>query len=355
MQIVQALANAHVLDAAGRPVYVLEAGKRYVLTNGEAGRALRDGAGELVRGLDRVLPSYDRQSLTRHRLILPFIGRLGDAVVTASCLAALTARYPELTVDIAAPEAAREVFAMMPRFGELLPYPLHERQVGDYDFYLSFEEIDAVPGGAQRSCGDVFSACLRTPRPRACAAVTVPAAARERWNLAPISRPRVAIHAGDSGSLKAYPDALAQVLTDRLVEAGFEVYRIGTSGASCDPTEPLGCHVHDLTGKTVGPEDLAAVLAQMQVVVTCDSFPMHLSGALGVSTVALFAATDAVIASDYPSVRALQSGAACSPCGVAEGACPLGHGRCVAQDDRALSPESIVRRVESFVASVVPV
>ena len=90
MQIVEALGEARVLDADGQAAYNLRAGRQYLLYDCEVAHGLRDAALKLTVGLDRVLPVYRRHPLDRQRLILPFIGRQGDAVVAASCVAALT-------------------------------------------------------------------------------------------------------------------------------------------------------------------------------------------------------------------------------------------------------------------------
>lgn len=122
---------------------------------------------------------------------------------------------------------------------------------------------------------------------------------------------------------------------------------IGAADARDSTRLPVPPAVHDLLGQTPTVADLAAVLEQMQVVVTGDSLPLHLAGALGVTTLSIFTSTDAVIASDYPSVTAWQSDATCSPCRLADGECPLGHSECVAHRVSSLSPRRIVEHVLS--------
>lgn len=349
VQIVETIANAEVFDASGHAAFVLRAGVRYILHDSEAGFGLRDGALKLVTGLDRTLPVYNGQTLDRHHLILPFIGRRGDAVVVASCLAALRQKHPEVSIDIAAPDSPRDVLQLMPRFGELYAYPLEADRVGDYDYYLSFENIEAAPNGAGRSCADLFSRCLRTPRPHSPPSVVVTADARRRWRLEATDRPRVAIHGGRSGNQRSYPQDTAERLAHELVDAGFDVYWIGEDAPARRARLFSAQRIHDLVGRTPTPADLAAVLAQMHVLVTSDSFPMHLAGALGIPTIALFTATDAVLGSDYASVVTVQSQAVCSPCRVATGACPLGHAECIAHRDPSISPSAIVEHVHSLV------
>ena len=367
MQIVEALADSTVLDADGNAVYALRAGRqagfanvRYVLYDAEAGRGLRDGAVNPITSLDSVVPGYDREPLERHRLVLPFIGRLGDAVVAGSCLAALVERFPGVTIDIAAPAPALEVFKLMPRFGRLLAYPIEADALEAYDFHLSFEDVDAVPRGTSRSCADVFSACLRTPRPTTPAPVTIPPDVAARWTLpqtdpgAPglanrqsrlADRPRVALHVGQPDSLRSYPVDLVEALATRLVAEGFDVVLIGTGDVASRPANLSIPRVENLIGSTKTPADLGAVLAQISALITGDSFPMHLAGAMGVPTLALFTATDRVLGSDYPSVTAIQSAAECSPCRIAAGSCPLGHTECIAHRDTSINPQAIVDHV----------
>jgi ADP-heptose:LPS heptosyltransferase len=355
VQIVEAVADVNVLDVGGQAAYALRTGCRYVVHDSEAGHGLRDGALKLTASLDRVLPIYHGETLRQHRLILPFIGRRGDALVVASCLAALKERYPEVTVDIAAPDALREVLCLMPRLGEQLPYPPLAEKIEHYDYYLSFEEVEAVPCGWQRSYADVFSACLHIPCPSSPPQITVPPEVQRRWTLGTIRRPRVAVHVGRSDSLRSYPQDLLDHLVQYLIDARFEVYLVGAG----DAPRRVGTHgtesAHDLCGRTATAADLAAVLMQMDAVMSGDSFPMHLAGMIGVPTLALFTATDAVIGSDYPAVVAIQSRVGCSPCRTAGGVCPLGHGRCIAHRDRSVSPGSIVGHLETLasVAGVV--
>ena len=348
MQIVEAMVDADVFDAAGGAAYLLRAGERYVVYDSEAGLGLRQGAFRSIAGVDRVLSPYNREPLRRQRLVLPFIGRLGDAVVTASCVTALKERYPDIRVDIAAVEATRGLFELMPRVGQLLPYPLEASRLADYDYYLSFESVEAVPDGSARPCADVFSSCLRTPRPAHPPTVTIPREVVQRWRLEKADRPRVAVHVGRPGSLRSFPADLFPQLIRRLAADGYGVYLVGDqAGADVSPGNVDLCY--DCRDRTPTPADLAALLGQMDVVVTGDSFPMHLAGAMGVATVAIFTATDAVLASDYPSVTGVQSRESCSPCRVADGRCPLGHAECTAHRHSSVSADSIVALVAELV------
>ena len=85
----------------------------------------------------------------------------------------------------------------------------------------------------------------------------------------------------------------------------------------------------DLTPLRV--EGMAAALAEVRLLVACDSGPVHLAGALGVPALALFGPTSAVRWGPPPPGRALSLGLACQPCSNHGGErCPLGHHRCLA-------------------------
>ena len=81
MQLVQAMGDVNVLDAAGLPAYDLQLGATYLLYDHEAGYGMRDGAIRRVASLDERLPAYRGEHLTTERIFLPFIGGRGDAIV----------------------------------------------------------------------------------------------------------------------------------------------------------------------------------------------------------------------------------------------------------------------------------
>ncbi|UCE59288.1 MAG: glycosyltransferase family 9 protein [Phycisphaerales bacterium] len=349
MQIVEALDDARVRDDSGQPTYTLKRGQRYLLYDCEAQRGSQAGALRIIGPVHQSIPPYRGEHLDDQRLVLPFIGRSGDAVVTASCVSSLKNKYPSASVTIACIPAARDVFTLTPSMGRLVAYPIQARRLDRFDYCLSFEEIETLADGPRRSGADVFSAVLHTPRPQRPPTVVIPDAIQRKWELPAPDNPRVALHAARADNLRSYPPDLLRGLVDRFIDQGFEVFLIGADADRI--VSPLLSHacVHDLLGRTPTPTDLAAVLSQMHTAVATDSFPMHLAGALGIYTVAIFTATDAILGSDYPSVTALQSNSSCSPCLVADGACPLGHGGCIAHRDPSLAPQSIVQRICSVI------
>lgn len=361
MFIVEAIADTVVKDAGGNDAYPLRRGERYLLHDHEAGLGWRGGALVPREPVEHILPRYRGDTSTAKRLLIPFIGRLGDALALASCAAALRESAPGVAVDVACLKPVRDVLALFPGIVRTIEYPIRAAQLADYDHYASFEHIEAIPDAHARSLADVFSECLHTPRPVAPARPVIPEDVVAKWSGtagldldgkgAGRTRPRVAIHPGLPGCPRSYPLDLAKRLALLLADGGMTVYWIGaTSQRANRPTVQVD-HSFDLINRTPTTSDLGAVLKCVDAVVTCDSFPMHLAGALGATTIAIFTSTNAVLASDYPSITALQADVACSPCGVAEGACPLGHARCIAHRTDALGSDRIAKRVRAAIAN----
>jgi heptosyltransferase-2 len=69
---------------------------------------------------------------------------------------------------------------------------------------------------------------------------------------------------------------------------------------------------------TIGLAETVAVITRFKALVTNDSGPMHIAGALGIPFVAMFGPTHPDLGFDpgYPSGTVLHSGARCSPCSV---------------------------------------
>ena len=349
MQIVEAQADAAVQDAYGEPAYRLRGGMQYVVHDREAALGLRSSAVRLVQGLDRVLPRYQRQPLTQQRMLVPFIGRGGDALVLGACLEALKEQWPKVRVDVTCPDGPREVLSIVPAVDRLLTYPLPSDDLANYDYYMCLEDVDAVPDGAARCLSDVFSRCLGTPPPTKPVRIEIPTPVRAAWHWPGRGKLRIGLHTGQIGNVRAYLPDLAHELASTLARAQYDVYLIGRFDPRCDlsaPAFPSG--VFDLTGRTPTTLDLAAALVQLDALITSDGLPMHLAGALELPTLALFTATDPILASDYPSVRAVPSETACAPCRIAMGKCPLHHDHCVAWRDEAVQPQAILQQLHAL-------
>lgn len=84
---------------------------------------------------------------------------------------------------------------------------------------------------------------------------------------------------------------------------------------------------------------LAASIARVQLLIACDSGPVHLATAVGTPVLALFGPTSVTRWGPPPPGRALSLGLPCSPCSNHGGDyCPEGHHRCLAD----LAPEAVL-------------
>ncbi len=149
----------------------------------------------------------------------------------------------------------------------------------------------------------------------------------------------VAIHAGSiNGSAKRWPATHWAELADRLHEtAGVRVVLTGSRGelpiarevVRCMRTMPLV-----LTGETTVNE-LAALLARCDVVISGDSGPLHMAVALGRPTVSMYGPTEPALSGPYPrpgqTATVLRLGIGCSPCynALATAECPYNNTVCM--------------------------
>jgi heptosyltransferase-2 len=97
-----------------------------------------------------------------------------------------------------------------------------------------------------------------------------------------------------------------------------------------------------LNGKT-SLETLIGLIAESSLMLGNDSGPVHLASALGIPAVAVFGATDYIVAAPYgPLGRAVHVPVECSPCWLRE--CPIDH-RCMTR----VSPEMVCAAVREVI------
>jgi heptosyltransferase-2 len=93
----------------------------------------------------------------------------------------------------------------------------------------------------------------------------------------------------------------------------------------------VACHAPLAADLTALPVDaLAAALAEVDLLVACDSGPVHLATAVGTPVLAVFGPTSPERWGPPPPGRALALPLPCAPCSNHGGArCPEGHHRCM--------------------------
>ncbi len=150
--------------------------------------------------------------------------------------------------------------------------------------------------------------------------------------LAGAGRPRVAIAPGASQATKLWPAERFAAVADALAEGGASIVLAGgpadaeaLSRFRSALRAPVG---GDLTRLPV--EGLAAGLADVDLLVACDSGPVHLAGAVRTPVLAVFGPTSAERWGPPPPGRAVRFPIDCAPCSNHGGVrCPEGHHRCM--------------------------
>ncbi|WP_152512873.1 lipopolysaccharide heptosyltransferase II [Desulfovibrio sp. X2] len=151
-------------------------------------------------------------------------------------------------------------------------------------------------------------------------------------------RPFVGLHPGSVWPTKRWPTAHFSRLADMALASGASVLLFAGPGEEATAAEVIeGMRGKDsprlvnLAGRLSLP-DLAAVIGRLDVYVTGDSGPMHLSWAQGTPTVAVFGPTVRSLGF-FPRgghSRVLELDLPCRPCGLhGPKECPQGHHRCM--------------------------
>jgi len=155
-------------------------------------------------------------------------------------------------------------------------------------------------------------------------------AAAETLRGAP--RPRVALSPGASQATKRWPAERFAEVARALSRAGASVVLAGGPADRAALQAFLAaCPVPvaaDLTA--LGVEALAAALAEVDLLVACDSGPVHLASAVGTPALAIFGPTSPERWGPVAPGRTLTLSLPCAPCSNHGGSrCPEGHHRCM--------------------------
>lgn len=146
--------------------------------------------------------------------------------------------------------------------------------------------------------------------------------------LAPTSRPRIGLLPFARWSTKRWPLRSFAELASRVQERA-EVVVLGSPADAAEARQltELAPGVVDLCG-SVPLAELPGLLRQLDVLVTCDSGPMHIAAAVGTPTVALFGPTDPRRTGPYGDGHVVvRQEVDCAPC--LSRRCAVGDLRCL--------------------------
>jgi len=164
-----------------------------------------------------------------------------------------------------------------------------------------------------------------------------------------VRAPAVALAPGARWATKRWPAERFAAVADALAGQGASIVLAGGPGDR-DAFAAFRAAARAPVAADLSPlpvDGLAAALARVQLLVACDSGPVHLAGAVGTPALSLFGPTSPVRWGPVPPGRALSLSLSCSPCSNHGGdTCPEGHHRCLAD----LMPEQVVAAARELLA-----
>ncbi len=156
-----------------------------------------------------------------------------------------------------------------------------------------------------------------------------------------VEAPAVAIAPGARWATKRWPAERFAAVADALAAEGVAIVLCGGPGdRDAFAAFRAATRAHVAADLSFLPLDaLAAAIARVQLLVACDSGPVHLATAVGTPVLALFGPTSTARWGPPPPGRSLSLRLACAPCSNHGGDyCPEGHHRCLAD----LAPEAVL-------------
>jgi ADP-heptose:LPS heptosyltransferase len=156
-------------------------------------------------------------------------------------------------------------------------------------------------------CLEALGAAVRDTPPRLWVLPDARSSAAQRLLSLGISagEPYIVVHPFGRTERQWWPIDRVPDLARRATELGYKTVLVGGEETRSAGVTALRLWAADARG-LLGMQDLVAVVERASVVVTTDSGPFHLAGALGIKTVGLFRASRPEHANRYPQATVLQ-------------------------------------------------
>jgi len=309
---------------------------------------------------------------------------VGDMVMAQALFMRLRQRHPQAAIDVLAPGWSLPILARMPEVRAGIELPLGHgefgfavrRRIGRELRSKNYAQAIVLPGSWKSALVPYFARIprrtgyrrefrygllndLRTldksilpttvqqflalaedgavtqappiPPPRLRADPQRVAALRQQLGLDP-QKPAVALMPGaEYGPAKRWPPEYFAELSGRLVEAGYQVWVLGSAKEQelAASIAQGRADIHDLSGRT-RLADVVDLLAAARAAVSNDSGLMHVAAAVDTRLVAIYGSSSPKMTPPLSAqAQVLYLGLDCSPC--FERSCPLGHLNCLRQ------------------------
>ncbi len=326
----------------GRSSISLQTGRAYVMHDVEVASGQDAGAFEQVSAVPARPQCFRPGGKLTGRMVVPFIGGLGDAISLLPVLNSLRHQHAGLRIEVATTAGPAEVFNLASCVNKVVGYPLAVADWQNYDHYLCLELVHETSQTPGRPLPEVFAKALGIELTHQDIELKLPRVAMAATEASSV--PLVGIAVGEGQSLRSYPSSMLRELVNLLVRQDLGCVLLGHADPAwnipvCPPI------ITDMRSRTPTVLELAVWLRAVDVVVSHDSFIMHLAGALGRPSVGLFAPTSRSHAAPYADTVPLAAAAECSPCHAVGSACPRGLDRCVAWDDQAVRATAVANAV----------
>lgn len=157
------------------------------------------------------------------------------------------------------------------------------------------------------------------------------------------NKPCIGINPGAAyGSAKRWEEKYFMEIILYFLESGYRVFVFGNEALDLPQIITQNANFINLINKT-SILDLMDYIALMDIFISNDSGPMHLSAAFGVPLIAIFGATDSKETSPWcKNAVILNKHLPCSPCKKRE--CPLKHHNCM----KLITPDEVIECVHKM-------
>lgn len=322
--------------------------KTYLLHKAHVQGIVNLGLGQRVDGFDR-LPHLPIELMSPHsepvNVLFLFEAGLGDAISLAVLLDALKVKY-NIRSDVACKyEVWTDILKPLGFSGNWVQPPVELEIINEYD-YIQIKGDSFIQDKTE-----MWNKCIveelgrgyRIDLSEHLIQYSIPEWICKKTTLPNTSKIRIGINFDSKGLIRSYPKELQPILVKYFLEAGLEIFLFGKAKPNFSGIDEDDS-IHDYCGKTTVSE-LAAMLRQMDIMVSMDSFIAHLSNILGINTIVLLSTTRKGIFNWHKNVKCLESRIECNSCGEVADDCPRGYAQCQAFFHESISPEIITYSV----------